>query len=232
MNFKKLILSHWPIIIVLVLAAILRFWKIEALTTFGGDQGYDFLIVKRMIVDGNFTLLGPKIGPYNEISNLYLGPAYYYLIAPSLLIFNLDPIGPAVLTAFLALATIVLIYYTCLKFISKSVAYLASSLYALNTFLINQSRAPSNPHLIPFFAALLILFTMETTQAKKLLWPSLAGVALGIMFQLHYLAASAFLPVILIYVFYRQAKKIPFFILGFLQEETDRQQPLQAAQVP
>ena len=154
MKLLRLVKKHWLIIIILVGAAILRFWRLEELTTFGGDQGYDFLIVKRILVDGKFTLLGPKIGPYNQIGNLYLGPAYYYLLAPFLLLFRLDPIGPAILTVILALGTVFLIYLIGTKFLSRSIAILASSLYAINAFLIDQSRASSNPHLIPFFAAL------------------------------------------------------------------------------
>jgi 4-amino-4-deoxy-L-arabinose transferase-like glycosyltransferase len=108
-KLARLIIHHWPIIVIILIAAILRFWRLEALTTFGGDQGYDFLIVKK-ILEGDLTLLGPKIGPYNQLGNLYLGPAYYYLLAPALFLFHLDPIGAAFLTVILSLCTIFLIY--------------------------------------------------------------------------------------------------------------------------
>lgn len=214
----KLASSHWPIILILILAAVLRFWRLEELTTFGGDQGYDFLIVKRMIVDGKFTLLGPKIGPYNQIGNLYLGPAYYYLIAPFLLIFSLDPIGPAVLTALLAIATIAIIYLICNKFISKSVAALASALYAFNVFLIDQSRASSNPHLIPFFACILIYSTLQIaiSKSKSSLWPILAGLSGGIMFQFHYLSLSLIPPFLIMMIISRNLKKLIPSFLTFL----------------
>ena len=77
MILKKVILSHWLFILILLAAGLLRFWRLETLTTFSGDQGYDFLIVKRMLLDSKFTLLGPKIGPYNEIGNLYLKGILY-----------------------------------------------------------------------------------------------------------------------------------------------------------
>ena len=217
MKLLRLVKKHWLIIIILVGAAILRFWRLEELTTFGGDQGYDFLIVKRILVDGKFTLLGPKIGPYNQIGNLYLGPAYYYLLAPFLLLFRLDPIGPAILTVILALGTVFLIYLIGTKFLSRSIAILASSLYAINAFLIDQSRASSNPHLIPFFAALATYSTFEMIikKSKSVIWPIICGVCLGVMFQLHYLAASFIIAVVLTLLLVRNFQKIIIVLAGF-----------------
>lgn len=218
MNLKFIIKSNWQIIIILLFAAVLRFFRIEALTTFGGDQGYDFLIVKRMIVDHHFTLLGPKIGPYNSIGNLYLGPAYYYLLAIPLVLFSLDPIGPAIFTATLAVLTVFVIYLICLKFLSKNIALLASALYAFNAFLISQSRAASNPHFIPFFSALTILSAMQIlkNKSKLIIWPIVIGASSSIMFQLHYLSGF-FLPLIaLIMVFKKQFKILILTIASFL----------------
>lgn len=218
MNPRSVIKSNWQIIVILLFAATLRFFRIEALTTFGGDQGYDFLIVKRIIVDHHFTLLGPKIGPYNAIGNLYLGPAYYYLLAIPLVIFSLDPIGPAIFTATLAVLTVFVIYLICLKFLSKNIALLASALYAFNGFLIDQSRAASNPHFIPFFSAMTIFSAMQIFQknSKLIIWPVVIGASLGIMFQLHYLSGF-FLPLIaLIMVFKKQLKVLILTIASFL----------------
>ena len=218
MNLKRLVLLHWPIIIILAFAAVVRFWRLEALTTFGSDQGYDFLIVKRMLVDGKFTLLGPKIGPYNNIGNLYLGPAYYYLIAPFLFAFHFNPIGPAVFTASLAIATIFMIYVIAVRFISKTVAVLASGLYAFNAFLIDQSRATSNPHLIPFFSSIFIFSLLQITlkKAKSIIWPILCGFSLGIMFQLHYLTISLFIAALVLLTFSRKLTKLIEVILAFI----------------
>lgn len=218
MKVFKLVKFHWPIALILILAAVLRFWRLEELTTFGGDQGYDFLIVKRMIVDGDFTLLGPKIGPYNEIGNLYLGPAYYYLLAPFLLLFSFDPIGPAVLTVVLSLATILLIYLIGIKFFTKPIAFLTASFYSFNAFLTDQSRAPSNPHLIPFFAALATYCILEIVikKSKSIAWPLICGFSLGIMFQLHYLTVSFAVSVVLIFLTARNLKDILLVSMAFI----------------
>lgn len=213
----KLIKAHYLLILILFLAALLRFWRLESLTTFSADQGYDFLIVKRMITDGEFTLLGPKIGPYNQIGNLYLGPAYYYLIAPFLLITSFDPIGPAILTTSLAIATIFIIYLIGIKFFSKPIATVATFIYALNSFLVNQSRATSNPHLIPFFSAVFIYsMFMLFKKPRSLIWAAICGISVGIAFQLHYLASSLLLTAFIFLVTAKRFKTLTITLLAFI----------------
>lgn len=217
MNPQKVFKQHWPLLVILFTAAVLRFWRLEELTTFGGDQGYDFLIIKAL-TEGNFTLLGPKIGPYNNIGNLYLGPAYYYLLAPWLVLFKLDPMGPAVFTVLSSLATILLIYIIAAKYLSKNIAILASSFYGLNALLVQQSRATSNPHLIPLFASISIFSYLKTTEdkAKSFFWPLLAGVSMGIAFQLHYLAFSLLLTYAVFLLISKKFKALSLSIIGFI----------------
>ncbi|HSX19319.1 MAG TPA: glycosyltransferase family 39 protein, partial [Candidatus Saccharimonadales bacterium] len=176
-------------LLILLISSILRFWRIDALTTFSGDQGYDFLAVANMMKTHKITFLGPKIGPYNNIGNLYLGPAYYYLLSPALFLSGFDPLGPAVETAIMAVLTVYLIYLIGKNFLNDESGLVASALYGFNPYLISQSRAPSNPHMIPFFCALFIYSILKTVNSKFYLWPVLCGICLGVMFQLHYLAA-------------------------------------------
>lgn len=217
MKFKKIVLNHWPIFLILAAGAFFRFFRLHDLTTFLGDQGYDFLKVKE-IIEGNLTLLGPKIGPYNQFGNLYLGPAYYYLLAPFLYIFKLDPIGPALLTVLLSIGTIFLIYLIGVNFFSKKVAVLSALLFAINPFLINQSRAASNPHLIPFFSSLVIFSTMSmySRKRKEIIWPIIVGFSLGIIFQLHYLAICLFLAVFAILFFSKSYHNLVQIAFSFL----------------
>lgn len=214
---KKLLRLHWQIILIATIGATLRFWNLAALTTFSGDQGYDFLIIFRMLTENDLTLLGPKIGPYNQIGNLYLGPFYYYLLAPSLLIFNFDPIGAAILTVIFAIFTVVLIYKFSLDFLTKEIGIIASALYSFNVFLINQSRASSNPHFLPFFAISYLYSLIKALQnnSKKLIWPFITGISLGIMFQLHYLSFSLSL-LLIIFLVKKRLKQFFVVILSFL----------------
>jgi len=196
----------------------LRFWRIENLTTFSGDQGVDFLIVKKIIIDGNFTLLGPKLGPFSDIANIYLGPAYYYLLSPSLIIFRLNPVGPAIFMAALAIITVYIIYLICRKFFSTNTAVIASTLYALNPELINQSRVALNPFTIPLFTSILIysLLMIIKSSSKSFLWPVFIGFSAGILIQLHYLTIVLFPVIFYSLLISKKLKKLAYIVIAFL----------------
>ena len=68
------------IVLILLLAAYLRLYNISGYMTFLGDEGRDVLVVKRMIVDHKWTLLGPTA----SVGGFFLGPIYYYFMLPFL----------------------------------------------------------------------------------------------------------------------------------------------------
>jgi len=199
-------------------ALLLRISNIHNETIFGGDQGYDFLQIKS-ILEGNLTLLGPKIGPYNELGNLYLGPAYYYILLPSLYLFKLDPVGPAYLTALLSAFTVILIFKICSMFLSKRSALTAALLFAISPFIIIQSKTASNPHLIPFFSSLAIYALLRPQQKNSknnVFYMLVTGVCIGIMFQLHYLSISLLLASAFFLLFNKQIKNTGYLLASFL----------------
>lgn len=180
---SKLSTSTILLISTLVLAAFLRLYRISDYMTFLGDEGRDVLIV-REILHGNFTLLGPRA----SAGDFFLGPIYYYFMAPFLWLFNYDPVGPAVMVALLGVATVFLVYFVAKEFFGQKAGFMASLLYAVSPLVIAYSRSSWNPNPMPFFS-LLILFLLYKSIIKhsfKLLFG--VGILLGITLQLHYLA--------------------------------------------
>src|SRR3989338_4039144 len=107
MKIKKY-LPLFILILIISIAAFFRLYRIREYIAFLGDEGRDVLVVKRMIVDHKFTLLGP----ITSVGSIYMGPAYYYLMIPFLWLFGLDPVGPAVMVAMAAVATVYVVYRT------------------------------------------------------------------------------------------------------------------------
>src|SRR3989304_5159037 len=106
---RRFLKNHWEVLILLTIllaGAFLRLYKIADYMTFLGDEGRDVLVVKRMIVDHKFTLLGPTA----SVGGFFLGPIYYYFMLPFLFLWRLDPVGPAVMVALFGIATIYLVY--------------------------------------------------------------------------------------------------------------------------
>ncbi len=172
------------LILILILAGFVRLYRISDYMHFLGDEGRDVLVVKRMIVDHKITLLGP----ITSVGSIYLGPIYYYFMTPFLFIFNMNPVGPAVMIALLSLATIVLIFCIGLNYFNLSTAVIASLLYALSPLVIVHSRFSWNPNAVPFFATLVIFSLLRICINRDFRWTWVLGISLGILVQLHYIA--------------------------------------------
>jgi 4-amino-4-deoxy-L-arabinose transferase-like glycosyltransferase len=187
------ILSAWPIISIIFIGAFLRLYKISLYMTFLGDEGRDVLIVKRMIVDGKWTLLGPTA----SVGGFFMGPIYYYFMAPFLWLWHLNPVGPAIMVALFGIATIYLVYYIGKRIFGNSVGLIAASLYAISPLVISYSRSSWNPNVIPFFSILLFYLLWDVVSHghwNRLFW---IGLILGIGLQLHYTYLSLFAVVFL-----------------------------------
>lgn len=181
--FKK----HWLIILILLLSAFFRLYKIGSYMEWLGDQGRDLIIIRDFLKHGNLFF----IGPVTSIGNMYLGPFYYYLIAPSLLLANFNPIGPSIFVALLGILTVFLIYKISQKWFGQKVALIASLLYAISPLVIKYSNFSWNPNIMPLFALLFIYFIVES----KWFFASLCFI---MAINSHYLAL-VLLPIAAIY---------------------------------
>ncbi len=180
---KKLFsLRKFLLLIILAAAAFMRLYKIADYLTFLGDEGRDVLVVYN-ILHGHFTLLGPTA----SVGGFFLGPIYYYFMAPFLWLFQYSPIGPAVMIALAGVGTVWLVYAVGSKFFDTTAGIIAALLFALNPLVILYSRSSWNPNLMPL-TTLLMLFALYSA-VKKNSWKLflLTGFLYGIAMQLHYI---------------------------------------------
>lgn len=195
-NFKKYILGHKIeislLLLIILVSAFLRLYRISDYMTFLGDEGRDAIVAKD-ILQGHFTLLGPRA----SAGDFFLGPIYYYMMAPFLFLSHLDPVGPAIMVALFGIATVFLVYYVGKKFFNLKAGLIAASLYAVSPLVIAYSRSSWNPNIMPFFSLLMLylLFIAVKKQSQK--YFLIVGLLLGITMQLHYL--STFLAVIIFF---------------------------------
>lgn len=174
---KKFLIKNWLLILILLIASFLRLYRISDYMEFLGDQGRDVLIVRDFLKNGNLFFIGPQ----TSIGNMYLGPFYYYLIAPALLLANFNPVGPAVFVALLSVLTAYLIYFVSKKWFNPKTAYIATFLYTISPTAIKYGNFSWNPNIMPFFALLFIYLMTE----KRYLW---AALAFAMCLNSHYLA--------------------------------------------
>ncbi len=181
----KFIKKNFPIILVVCLAAFLRLFKITSYMEFLGDQGRDVYIVRKFLT--NFDLM--FIGPQTSIGNMYLGPFYYYLMAPFLLLFNFHPVGPAIMVVLFSLLTTFLIYHVYLKlFNNKVFALFSALLYAVSPVAVKYSNFSWNPNIMPFFSLLFFYLSYLIFFKNKFSLLPLLTISFVFALNSHYLA--------------------------------------------
>lgn len=183
----KFIKSHVVLLALLgivLVGGFLRLYAIESKMRFIWDEGRDMLAIHQIVHDKNLTLFGP----YNEIDGKkdFFGVFHYYLMAPALWLAQYDPLGPAVFTAVLGTASIILLFLFVKTAHSNSVALATALLYATNPLVIHYVQWPWNPNTTPFFALLFFLSLHRLKRTEQLRWSAIAGLLLGLLFQLHY----------------------------------------------
>jgi 4-amino-4-deoxy-L-arabinose transferase-like glycosyltransferase len=194
--------------LVLLLAFFLYFWQIQKNQYFSYDQARDFLIIKKIIVDHKFTLIGPSLG---IADGAYLPPWYYYLIAPALFISDFHLWGPDVLSAILGILGVFVFYLLARKMFGEKIAFLSSLFYVGNPFMIQAARHIRNPHLLPLFLLAFAYFSRAFLEDKRSSNLLLSSFFLGIALSMH-ITAIVFLPV-LFYLFFIQIKRKKYLVI-------------------
>ncbi len=169
--------------VIIIVSLFLRLYRIDEFMTFLGDEGRDVRVVRDLITKGNLVFIGPQ----TSIGNMYLGPLYYYMMAPALFLSGLNPVGPAIMNALLGTMTVFLTYFLGRRWFSKTAGIIAALLYAISPVAIIYSRSSWNPNPMPLFALICIWGIYEVWQNKKYFWLSVVGLSYAFALQMHYL---------------------------------------------
>ncbi|KKQ74244.1 MAG: hypothetical protein US96_C0037G0009 [Candidatus Woesebacteria bacterium GW2011_GWB1_38_5b] len=169
--------------LILAVGALLRLYRISDYMTFLGDEGRDVIVVRRLLLFADPILVGPG----TSIGNMYLGPIYYYFMAPWLWLANFNPVGPAIGVALLGILTIWFVWHVGKQFFGPIAGLVAAALYAVAHTIIIYSRSSWNPNIMPFFALLTMYCVWQIWQERKYKWMIVLGFAFAFVLQSHYL---------------------------------------------
>jgi 4-amino-4-deoxy-L-arabinose transferase-like glycosyltransferase len=194
--------------IIILFASFSRFYRLPDWMPFISDQGVFYLSARDALLSEKFPLQSITA----SVVWLHQGPLFTYLLIPGLLFSGFHPLSGAVLTGFLSILTIILIYFLGRIWLSKKVGLLSAGIFAFSPLAVSDSRFAYHTSVIPFFLAVCLLLLYR----RKYL---LAGLFLGFLFQLQ-LATYLFWPVF-VYELVRQKYHFRFrdlaaFLLGIL----------------
>jgi len=212
--------------VILVAAFIVRVWRVSDLLGFYYDQGRDALVIWDLWHSFKPFLIGPITG----LKGIFLGPFYYFLIAPFYLIGRGNPAFPAVFLSFTTVLAVFMLYILGTKMHSRVAGLIAAFIGAFSYNIFTLSRWLSNPTPMLFLSTLLFWFLWEivnTTQSSEARtqnlktqntkyvihntnpwWWVLAVLTIGI--SLHFESASAvfYMPMFAVFAIW-QRKKLP-----------------------
>jgi 4-amino-4-deoxy-L-arabinose transferase-like glycosyltransferase len=182
---------HYKIVllVILALAFFVRTYRAAELMGFYYDEGRDALAVWDLLHHGKYFLIGPTTG----IEGIFLGPFYYYLIAPFYFIGNGNPVFPAVWLVFINICAMAVIFMVGKKFFNLGAGLLAVILVAFSSNLAHAHRWLSNPTPLPLFAALAVWSLLNIIHSDKRWW-WLLGLSIGLGLQLEAASAVFFIP--------------------------------------
>lgn len=200
--------ERWFLAGVILLSCILRFWHFVPFMEFLDDQGRDAIVAKRILKDGDFTLLGPG----TSVGTMYLGPLYYYAMVPFLWLTYPSPVGPAYAVAGLGVLTVVFTYLLGKRIFGKRIAAIACVLMCVATPVVQLSRFSWQPNPAPFFG-LLLFYAVWKVWKGAFRWWALVGLFFAVLLQLHYVSLTVLGPigVCALELFIRNRKKKPLF---------------------
>lgn len=189
------------LVFILFLASFLRLYKIADYMTYLGDEGRDAIVVRRLLVYFDPILIGPG----TSIGNMYLGPLYYYLIAPSLWLAHYSPVGPSIFVALIGILTVFLVWKIGREWFGRVAGIVASFFYAISPTVIIFSRSSWNPNVMPFFALISVYSIWKVWKEEKYKWLIVLGISYAFCLQSHYLALLL-LPTFGIFLFIKYLK--------------------------
>src|SRR3990167_6615628 len=171
------------LIFILVVAAVSRLWNVGGVLDFKGDEGRDLRVISRFIKDFDLMFIGPR----TSIGDMYLGPLYYYLISPALLLGNFSPVGPAVFVCLIGVATVYLVWLIGKEWFGRAAGFVAAGLYAISPVVIENSRDSWNPNVMPFFSLITMYSAWRAFSTKRYKWLIVSAVSFAFALHSHYL---------------------------------------------
>lgn len=185
------------VVAIFLLTLFLRIYRLDTLTTLGGDQGQDFLVVRDMVLYHKWTLLGIK----TSIAPFFQGPAYLYILYPFFLLFKLQPIAGAIAAVTMSALTSIALYITVRQFFSRQAALLSMLLYAVSPQFIMYGNTPLYQNFLPLFIVLVVYTYLQGS--TKLRTVFLLGLCVGIGIELHRLTITLALSILIVLTFFQ-----------------------------
>lgn len=201
----KKILTPWNLLIfsILLVAFFIRVYRTGDLLGFYYDQGRDAKVIWDLWHAGKTFLIGPVTG----LPGIFLGPLYYYLIAPFYLIGAGNPVYPSVFLSFLVTVSLFVLYKAGEEIGGKETGLITLLIGSFSNYLVFSSRWLSNPTPVYLSSILLFYSFIKIVKSKKTTsWWYVSFLMAGVSFQFESASAAFYMPVFFTFLVWQRSK--------------------------
>lgn len=165
LRFHELLLMAFPVLI----AIIVRLYRITETIRFRGDQGMDLIVIWHMEHMGHL----PLVGPFLSLKDFYTPPTYYYL---TWFLYHLTQSVSGIVIGyfFMNIISLILLMKLAWNMGGKRLAFIVGGLFAISLIMVDHSRQFWQPFPMQLFMIISLLCLWHAFQRKNLtaLWIS------------------------------------------------------------
>lgn len=172
------------LVAIIILLILTRTLLLETSARFIWDESGDLVRMYKIFQERKITLIGPIS---QDNINVY-GSLTYYMLLPFAIIFNFDPIGPAIGAAFYSIVSILILALILRK---KFGWNLVGSILVLSFIFpfLQAGRWAWNPNLVPFWQILsLFLYFSVFLKKRRGIWLFFSGFLQSLAVHNHWYA--------------------------------------------
>ncbi|KKR81041.1 MAG: hypothetical protein UU73_C0001G0190 [Candidatus Daviesbacteria bacterium GW2011_GWA1_41_61] len=204
------------LIIILLLGLFFRIYKLESFYIFTHDQDLYSWIVKDILVDKHYRL----IGQLTSIDGVFIGPLFYYFLTPFFVGLKMNPLAATIPGTIIGLLTVYSFYWVLKRLFNQEVGLIASFLYSVswtNAFF-DRWIVPTQPTVLWSVWFLYALFIFYKGNQKSFI---LLAILSGLIWHIHVALGPLLLLIPLVLVIsrpktYLKNLLIPLFIFLIL----------------
>jgi glycosyltransferase involved in cell wall biosynthesis len=204
-------------ILILLLAAALRFYNFPSRWGLGGDDARDVMVALEAIKRHEL----PLVGSFSSAGPFVFGPLFYWFIMASYLVMPFFVNAPWLTLGALGVINVLIMLYLGKVLLDRKFSLILGLLMCLSPQLVVRSLMLGQHTLVFTFASLLILSFVLFIKQKKKIYAFLMGISLGMALSMHYQSLNLliFFPVIFLVKGISVKEKILSFLVmlfGFL----------------
>ena len=204
----KTVRKYLPLILILVLGALLRIYKIGTNYYFSGELGKELLYIRQYAESHTLPLVG--MGTSHEW--LSYGPFYYWIMLPIFNIFNGNPFILFWVSLVVSLVGLVIGYFVFKRILDEKIALVATAIGAFSPFLILQTRL-SKLHTFFFLIMPCVTYLTYLLWNGKKKWIIPTGLLFGVLFSFHFSQIPLLGVIALLFILKRDIYKIKDWLL-------------------